>query len=81
VFNLGQLEKVAALNLVAFIKTINLFSPTVPPTITVPPHSSSAQEGSNVDLRCVAVGIPPPSLHWEFGGAVVGNGSTLTIGT
>ena len=54
---------------------------TVPPIITVPPQSSSTEEGSDVEYRCAAIGTPPPSVHWEFGGGVVGNGDTLTIGT
>ncbi len=51
----------------------------MPPTVTVPPEDTAGKEGETVHFKCVAVGIPEPSIVWTFNQVVVGMGKTLEI--
>jgi hypothetical protein len=48
-----------------FLKSIGLLS-GVPPTITVPPASTTCFQGQTLQLSAAATGIPSPSYQWQF---------------
>lgn len=41
-----------------------MFPCSVYPTVSVLPERIVVSEGSNVELRCDATGIPPPVIKW-----------------
>ena len=43
---------------------LSALSPSVPPTITVPPVDQAAKEGESVTFTCTAVGVPDPKIEW-----------------
>jgi len=49
------------------------------PQINVQPVGQTVSEGGTLTLATAAVGVPTPSYEWQFNGAAIGTGSTLTI--
>ena len=54
-------------------------TPTVAPTITVPPNNVATQVGQSATFSCFAIGTPRPIIRWVHRGQEVGGGSTLVI--
>lgn len=52
---------------------------SVPPTITVPPGDTVVKEDGRVEFRCIAIGIPDPTIVWTLDETVVGTGPTLVV--
>ncbi len=49
------------------------------PQISVQPDGQTVNEGSTLTLVTAAVGVPTPTYEWQFNGATIATGSTLTI--
>jgi ligand-binding SRPBCC domain-containing protein len=49
------------------------------PQISLQPQGQSINQGNTLTLLTAAVGVPTPDFQWQFNGANIGAGSTLTI--
>ena len=53
--------------------------PSEPPTVRIEPRYLQVETGDSIEFRCIASGLPQPSLEWTRDGGELNPQSTFQV--